>query len=762
MFWADLLAEKIIKSGKYKPYRVDDMKTPSGFAHVGSLMGPVIHSMIFRALKDAGEDATFTFVINDFDPADDLLPEIRGTHEQYLGMPLKLAPSPDPKYKSMADLFGGDFIDSIKSLGVEAEIVSSWELYHAGKFDEVIKQALDNAEKIQDIYQKISGSKKKEAGWLPFQVICENCHKLGTTKVFAWSGEKVSYKCEEDLVTWAKGCGNTGKISPFGGTGKLPWKVDWAAHWKVLGVTIEAAGKDHASKGGSYDIAMEICKEVFKYEPPFKLPYEFILIGGRKMSSSKGLGLKAHDLVNILPPSVARFLFARSGIKSQSNFDPAEKNAIPVLFDDYQKAADAYFSKEDNDLARAFELSQVGEVKNPPKVRFSTLAQLVQMPDKKNEIRDFGAEEWAKYAKIWLDRFAPESGKFFVSETLPDAARDLSDGQKNLLRKISGELSTDWDPEDFQTKIYDLGKELGLTGKETFGAIYKVLIGKDHGPKASWLILSLDREFVKKRFEEAVSVKGETLSVRQAQDERVKSEDMVGVKRLNKPGIFSINSDLVKKYPSISVGVAVIKNVSIKKSDPELEKEKEEMLKILESLTTEALGQFPEIISYRKLYKEMGIDWHSRRPSPEALLRRVALNKGLYSINTCVDAYNLVVMKHRISIGAFDFDEIKFPTELRFAKKGEEILLLGDSASTQYKDGEIAYFDQAGGFNIDFNYRDSRRTAVHVETKNLYINVDGIYEITPDKVEEVLKEAVDKVIKYCGGEILEFGIETGR
>ena len=105
-------------------------------------------------------------------------------------MPLKLAPSPDPKFKSMADLFGSDFINSIKSLGVEAEILSSWELYHQGKFDGVIKEALDNAEKIQDIYQKVSGSQKKEAGWLPFQVICEKCGKLGTTKVFAWDGKK--------------------------------------------------------------------------------------------------------------------------------------------------------------------------------------------------------------------------------------------------------------------------------------------------------------------------------------------------------------------------------------------------------------------------------------------------------------------------------------------------------------------------------------------------------------------------------------------
>jgi lysyl-tRNA synthetase class I len=25
------------------------------------------------------------------------------------------------------------------------------------------------------------------------------------------------------------------------------WKVDWAAHWKAIGITVEGAGKDHMS-----------------------------------------------------------------------------------------------------------------------------------------------------------------------------------------------------------------------------------------------------------------------------------------------------------------------------------------------------------------------------------------------------------------------------------------------------------------------------------------------------------------------------------
>ncbi len=745
MFWIDKISEEIIKSGNYKPYWVDDMKTPSGFAHVGSLMGPVIHSMVYKSLKDKGQEAKFTFIINDFDPADDLLPEIRGTHEAELGKPLKLAKSPDPKFESFADLFGNDFITAIKNLGVDAQILSSWEMYHEGKFDDVIRLALDNAEKIQDIYQRVSGSQKKQSGWLPFQVICENCGKLGTTKVYAWDGDRVSYKCEPDLVVWAKGCGHEGKISPFGGTGKLPWKVDWPAHWKVIGVTIEGAGKDHASKGGSYDIAMTICREVFDFDPPFKMPYEFILIGGRKMSSSKGLGLKAHDLVDILPPEVARFLYARNGIKSQTNFDPDDKNAIPVLFDDYQKAAEAYFSKTDEDLGRAFEISQVDEIKRPPSVRFSVLAQWVQMPNMEQKIKEEDLEQWAKYAKVWVERFAPEDMKFEVKKELPENL-NLNEKQKEFLIKLNEKIGSYKSGEDFQIEIYELGKELKLDGKEAFQAIYLSLLGKDHGPKAGWLILSLDPGFVKNRFEEASK-------------ESINSNNKSTIIKLNKPEIFSIDANLAEKFPSLSVGIAIIKGVSIKEKDEELEKEKEELLKSFENLTTEGLGAFPETMSYRRLYKEMGVDWHSRRPSPEALLRRVALKKGLYSINTAVDAYNLVVMKNRVSVGAFDLDKIEFPTLLRLAKNDEEIHLLGDDDSTRYTEKEIAYFDKNGGYNMDFNFRDAKRTAVGMETKNIYLNVDGIYDVTPEKVLEVLEEAVEKILKYCGGEIVFLGVE---
>lgn len=517
MYWPDKIAKEIVSSGKYKPYWVDDMKTPSGFAHVGSLRGPIIHSLISRALKDAGQKATFTFVINDFDHADELPPEFKDELKDYMGFPLRKIPSPVKGFDSLGGLLADDFNKAMSDLGVEAELLSSWDMYQEGKFDGVIKEALDNAEKIQDIYERVSGSKKREKGWLPLQVICEKCRKLGTTRVYAWDGKEVSYKCEPNMVTWAQGCEHEGKISPFGGNGKLPWKVDWAAHWKVIGVTVEGAGKDHASAGGSYDIAMTLCKEVFHYPEPYKLPYEFLLIGGRKMSSSKGLGLKAHDLTKILPAEVARFLFARSDYREQANFDPVGTSAIPDLFDEYDRAWMDYIESKDKDLGRVFELSQIKGA--PPKKpifipRFRDVANYLEQPNinlikKFEEIKGsaFSQEEKQllvqreKYAKIWLENYAPQELKYELLNEIPKELK-LGEKEKDFLGRVADLVEKAEGAESLQQAIYNLTKEMNLHTKTAFAALYQVLIGKDHGPKAAWFLLSLPKDKVIKRLKE--------------------------------------------------------------------------------------------------------------------------------------------------------------------------------------------------------------------------------------------------------------------
>src|ERR1700691_2951357 len=110
MFWADKVAKDIIGSKKYIPYWVDDMKTPSGKIHVGSLFGVVFHDLAYRALLDKGVEAKYTYVFENHDPMDDIpsyLP--REKFEKYLGMPLFMIPSPVEGFMDFPTYYATDF-----------------------------------------------------------------------------------------------------------------------------------------------------------------------------------------------------------------------------------------------------------------------------------------------------------------------------------------------------------------------------------------------------------------------------------------------------------------------------------------------------------------------------------------------------------------------------------------------------------------------------------------------------------------------------
>jgi len=232
----------------------------------------------------------------------------------------------------------------------------------------------------------------------------------------------------------------------------------------------------------------------------------------------------------------------------------------------------------------------------------------------------------------------------------------------------------------------------------------------------------------------------------------------ISLPTLKKNAPLTIDGEVKKVFPSIQVGVAVIKNISVKKEDIKLQTIIQNLVNELQNINPETLKDSKEILSYRRLYKEMGIDWHSRRPSPEALLRRVMQKKGLYTINTCVDAANVVVLQNRVSVGVFDLDKIQSPTHLRFGKQEDSILLLGNEEPTMIGEKELTYVDNTGPYNLDYNYRDTKRTAVTEETKNLLINVDGVYDIDRKLVEKTLQDLVEIIREYCGGEVELIGV----
>lgn len=503
--------DDIVKACADRPQLINDSKTPSGRVHVGSLRGVLIHDAIFRALRDAGVEARYTYGIDDFDPMDGLPAEAGEDRRRYMGMPLCNVPSPDPEHGTdMAEYYIGEFLEIFEELGVEAEIYRMRDVYRSGRFNEAIDRILRNAATVRAVYKDISGA-ERPANWYPFQVICEQCGKIGTTEVIDYDGKEVTYRCRPDLVNWARGCGHTGKVSPFDGHGKLPWKLEWTAKWREFGITIEGAGKDHSTKGGSRDVAAECKRRIFGGGPPYNVPYEFFLVSGAKMSSSKGVGAGARSMADLLPPDVLRHLMIRTPPKRAVNFDTGPEY-FTKLFNEYDRFLNAAV-KGRPDETHLWKMVRADPTRAPYEtVSYPLLVALAQLPhlDIESQIGErFGqgapiSDETRRRiatARLWLHHFATEEDRFELQETWPAAMDTLSQAQNFFLNRLGLHMPKDLgDPEANQSFIFKTARETPLEQPKAFEAIYKALFARDRGPKAGALFAFMDRAFLVERF----------------------------------------------------------------------------------------------------------------------------------------------------------------------------------------------------------------------------------------------------------------------
>jgi len=515
MSWLDDLQKKL---PEVEMHVLNDAKSPSGRPHVGSLRGILIHDAPFRFLKEKGIPVKYIYGSDDYDPLDEIPGgQPREKYEKYLGAPLCNVPAPEgSEHSDIAMHYITDFYKIFDEIGVQAEKYYMRDIYRNGTFNEAIDIILRDVEKIRKIYLDVSKS-ERASNWFPFQVVCDKCGRIGTTKVIDYDGKEVTYVCEENLVKWAKGCGHTGKKSPFDGGGKMPFKVEWAAKWKYLGVTIEGAGTDHNTKGGSRDVAVAICSQVFGQRPPVNIPYSFFTLGGAKMSSSKGLGATARDMADFLPPEILRYLMLGAKPKSEVDFEPSEK-FIVKLFNDFDKLHKKIVNKEEVEEYEktVYDISQVLYKEDYFTLEFSLILTLVQLPhidifkecekrkgSELTEIEKENLRQRVKAAKYWLANLASEEDKTTLQQTLPERANELNNVQRAFLHRVV-ELfdGADWTEEGLQKLVFNATLTTPLNQKSAFLAFYRVLFDKEQGPKAGNLMAYLDKDFLIKRFTE--------------------------------------------------------------------------------------------------------------------------------------------------------------------------------------------------------------------------------------------------------------------
>ena len=103
----------------------------------------------------------------------------------------------------------------------------------------------------------------------------------------------------------------------------------------------------------------------------------------------------------------------------------------------------------------------------------------------------------AKCAWNWLQKYAPEDMKFHVQN---EASIKLGEKEKEAVNKLINYLEKHEKVEEklLYDEFYNIAKGSGIEPSEFFKACYRILIGKERGPKLAGFILTLGKERVLK------------------------------------------------------------------------------------------------------------------------------------------------------------------------------------------------------------------------------------------------------------------------
>jgi lysyl-tRNA synthetase, class I len=505
MQWLQTIVDELIARQPDGEILISSGASPSGTYHVGGLREAITCDAILLEIQRRGRKAKHVHFVDDLDGLRKIPVNVPETHSKYLGQPLCDVPAPDGSDRSYADFFLDDFVATTKALGIEMDVVRSHKKYRAGFFVPAIEAALEHIAKAKQTLETVAGRELDE-NWSPIQIMEEGYLKNRRFVSLDKDGKTLDY-IDKD--------GKTRTTSYAKGEVKLDWRLDWPGRWWLLKVAAEPFGRDHATKGGSYDTGEAIVTEIYNAPAPLPVPYDFVNRAGdtKKMSASRGTGIDAKEIIKVLPAEVTRFFMLRYPPSKRLYFDQGE--GVVKLIDEYAALA-SNPEPSDQDTQLLYVCNRGIDQKTVSQVPFSHLVASYQAALKdtdktleilsRTEYKEVAVAEKAviirelKYLDEWLKLWAPEDMKFDLLDKVNKA--DFSATQQDYLNQLAAKIAqapADADGAWFHRAIYEFKDKIDLPPKELFTTLYQALIGKDSGPRAGWFLSLLPRDWLIKR-----------------------------------------------------------------------------------------------------------------------------------------------------------------------------------------------------------------------------------------------------------------------
>jgi len=499
--WVEILSDRIVAE-KEEPFIITSGITTSGSLHVGTLCEFLFSSAIERYLKDKGYQTEFHFIADIYDAFDAVPINLVKYEKQltpHLGKPLCNVPDPEGCHESYGEHFFSEAIDVMKVLEVSPKLERANQLYSEGRFDSLAKFFLKNHEEARRVVSESSLKQELPAEWNALMPVCQNCGRIATTVVTEFDEGMYSYKDTRD-AGYTKGCGYEGENKLSEHKYKLTWRLHWPSWMEVFHTSVEGAGVDHHTRGGSWDTVLAVYKEMFRKEPPIGYKFGFILLKGKKYSKSKGIGLGVTDILGLIPPELIKYTLFRPDIQENKDIDPTGYNLMRA-FDDYAYASridmsGKEVSRADRKKAIAFSLSTD---RMKWKASFADLLMYKQLYGDWRKVGELlqdseGVEYLKPYVEKWIaEEFAPEEYVFSFQPT--------KQGDMALVKEFAGRLQDGMKAIEIHNLVFEFAKENGVKPEEFFTQLYRVLLNKEKGPRMGKLIEAIGVNRVRRTIE---------------------------------------------------------------------------------------------------------------------------------------------------------------------------------------------------------------------------------------------------------------------
>lgn len=518
LFWSDQLAFGVTRKFQDQDeYVVASGISPSGIVHAGNFREIITTDFVAKSLKERGEKVRFIYSWDDYDRFRKVPANVPEEWEQYIGLPLSKVPDPEGCHDSYAEHFESKLEEQLEDLHMDIDFIRQTEMFEKGEYAELIKQSMNKRQKIKEILDKYRREPLEEP-YYPLRVYCKECEK-DFTEITDYDGEyTVTYRCENCEEDYSINFKEHDSVKP-------PWRVDWPMRWSYESVDFEPAGKEHSASGGSRDTANEIVREVYGMEPPVHQMYEFVTKDGAKISSSSGENAFTIDtLKEIYSPAMIRFLF--SNTKPSKSFEiPFQSEEVFQRYDKFDTVESAYFNPDEieNDRKRkhwkrVYEMAVV-EIpeEQPVRVPFQHAAFIAQtVPEDEwetkaitslkntghvpEDIDEKGIEQVVQrleLAKNWARDYAPEEYVYSINTEVSESiVEELSEDEKEAMTLLADLLENGEfkDLDDLDGEIFTVKEDSELGTGEFFTAAYKVILGREQGPRLSRLIMSIGQE----------------------------------------------------------------------------------------------------------------------------------------------------------------------------------------------------------------------------------------------------------------------------